>query len=439
MYLSKKHLSRRTVLRGLGAAVSLPLLDAMVPAGTALAQTAAAPTLKMGFIYFPHGAVMDRWTPVKDGPDFDTPYLIEPLAPFRDQLTIVSGTENKPGVSAAVHGIMPGTWLSAVHPKKQHEPFGGVTIDQIAAQHLGQDTAFPSLELAVEGRSGSGACDGVYGCGFGDTVSFRTPTTPLPMENNPRKLFQRLFGRGDTPEERKILAAQQISLLDMIQEQTAALNMQLGAPDRVALDGFLENVREIERRVQALEERDLSHLNLPEAPIGVLDDFDGQINLIFDIAALSYQAGLTRVFSMMMAGEATNQTYTHIGIADGFHPISHHQNDPVRMERLAQIQRYNSETFAKFVQKLKDMPDGDGSMLDHSILLFGSNMSNSNMHNNFPLPSAILGGGCGAIKGNQHLRYADRTPHANLLYTLMMRAGVPVDAVGDSTGEFSEI
>ncbi len=439
MYLKKKHLSRRTMLRGMGAAVSLPLLDAMIPAGTALAQTAAAPKLHMGFVYFPHGAVMNKWTPAKEGADFDTPYIMEPLAKFKKQMTVVSGLENKPAVSPAVHGITPGTWLSCVHPAKQHEPLGGTTIDQMAAQHLSSDTPFPSLELAAEQRSGTGACDGTYGCGFGDTVSFRNPTTPLPMEANPRKLFQRLFGRGDNPAERQALAEQQISLLDMISEQTAEMNKSLGAADRVTMEGFLENVREIERRVNQMGERDLSHLDLPEAPIGVLDNFDEQLNLIFDIAALAYQAGLTRVFSMMMAGEATNQTYNHIGIPDGFHPISHHQNDPARMEKLSQIQRYNTEVFAKFVQKLADMPDGDGSMLDHTILLFGSNMSNSNLHDNFPLPSVLVGGGCGAIRGNQHLKYADRTPHANLLYTLMLRAGLDVNSVGDSTGEFTEI
>jgi hypothetical protein len=439
VYISKKHLSRRTLLRGAGVAVALPLLDAMVPASTAIAQTAAAAKPRLGFVYFPHGAVMSRWTPTKTGRDFDMTPLLEPLAPYRDHLTVVSGLENKPAISPAVHGITPGTWLSCVPPRVSHDPYGGVSIDQIAAAAIGQDTPLPSLEIATEEGTTSGACDRGYGCAYAGTVSFRTPTTPLPMEANPRKLFERLFGRGDNPAERAALASEYSSILDMVASQTADLRLDLGSSDRAMLDSYLETVREIERRVAKLEQRDLSSLDLPEAPMGVPDDFDEHLNLMFDIAALAMQANLTRVFTFMMTAEASNRTYGHIGVQDAFHPLSHHQDDPARIDRLAVIQRYHAETFAKFVSKLATLQDGDGSMLDNSIILFGSNMSNSNLHDHFPLPSAVLGHGAGTIRGNQHIRYPDRTPHANLLLTLLDRAGVPAETVGDAQGEISEV
>lgn len=439
MFLTRKHLSRRTMLRGMGAAVGLPLLEAMVPAATALAQTAAGPKIHLGFIYFPHGAVMDRWTPATEGADFEFTPILKPLEPFRNQLTIVSNMENKPAISPAVHAITPGTWLSCVHPRQSNEPYGGVTVDQIAAEHVGQDTPLPSLEVATESRGGGGTCDRAYGCSYSGTVSFRTPTTPLPMEVNPRSLFTRLFGQGDTAGEREALGRQYSSILDLVAEESATLARDLGASDRAMLDEYLETVREIERRVQKMEAHDLSHLEIPAAPRGIPDQFDAHINLMFDLIALAYQGDLTRVFSMMMAAEVSTLTYNHIGVSDAFHPLSHHQNDGAKMGRLSQIQTYHTDVFAKFVQKLADMPDGDGSMLDHSILLFGSNMSNSNAHNNYPLPSALVGGGNGRLRGNQHLMYGDRTPLANLLLTILDRAGVRVDSVGDSTGPFSEV
>ncbi len=439
MFITKKHLSRRTLLRGMGAAIGLPLLEAMVPAATALAQTAASPRIHAGFIYFPHGAVMDKWTPATEGADFEFTPILKPLEPFRQYVTVVSNLENKPAISPAVHAITPGTWLSCVHPRQSNDPWGGVTVDQMAAEHIGQDTPLPSLEVATESRGGGGNCDRNYGCSYAGTISFRTPNTPLPMEVNPRSLFTRLFGQGDTAEEREALARQYSSILDLVAEEAAALQRDLGARDRAMLGDYLQTVREIERRVEKMGEQDLSHLTLPEAPRGIPDRFDEHLNLMFDLMALAFQGDLTRVFSMMMAAEVSNMTYNHIGVSDAFHPLSHHQNDSAKMGRLSQIQTYHTDVFAKFVQKLADMPDGDGSMLDHSILLFGSNMSNSNAHNNNPLPSALVGGGNGRIKGNQHLKYAERTPFANLLLTVLDRAGVPVEQVGDSTGTFSEI
>ncbi len=440
MFITKKHLPRRTFLRGLGATIALPLLDAMIPAHTALAMTAAAPKMRLAFIYFPHGAVMDKWTPIGEGTDFELSPILEPLAAFRKQLTVISGLGNRPAESQAVHAIVPATWLSCVHPKKgSQEPSGGVTADQLAALHLGQDTPLPSLEIATEQPGGGGACDRDYGCSYSSTISFRTPSSPLPMEHNPRKLFQRLFGQGDSADERASLIAQERSILDMVREETADLQRTLGPQDRALLGDYLETVREIERRVQKKQQQDLSQLTLPQVPVGIPDAFDEHINLMFDMTALAYQANLTRIANFMMAAEVSGQTYNHIGVADAFHPLSHHANDPAKLERLARIQRYHTEVFAKFVTRLANLPDGDGSMLDHSILLYGSNMSNSDRHNQFPLPTALIGGGCGKLKGGQHLRYPDHTPLSNVLLTVLDRSAVPVQVLGDSTRVLSEV
>ncbi len=439
MLIFKKHLSRRTVLRGMGASVALPLLDAMVPAATAIAKTAAAAKPRMAFIYFPHGAVMDKWTPKKEGADFDFPEILAPLAPFQKQLTVVSGLENKSAIAAPVHAITPGTWLSCVPPRISHDPYGGITLDQVVARHIGQDTPLPSLEIATEEQGGEGSCDRNYGCSYGKTISFRDPSTPLPMEYNPRKLFRQLFGQGDTAEERAQLERENVSVIDLVRRDAADLERTLGPRDRATLDDYLATVREIERRVQKLASRDLSGVKLPDAPAGIPNRFDEHMGLMYDMLALAFQANLTRVATYMIAAEVSNQPYTFIGISDAFHPLSHHQNNPQKMARLAKVQTYNTQIFANFVKKLAEMPDGEGSMLDHSIILFGSNMSNSNLHDHFPLPSAIVGGGCGKIKGNQHLRYPDRTPIANMHVALMDRAGVPLASFGDSTGALAEI
>ena len=439
MFITRKHLSRRSVLRGVGVSMALPLLDAMVPAHTALAKTAAAAKARMAFVYFPHGAVMDKWTPTKDGADFDLPPILAPLKAFQQHLTVISGMENKSAIAAPVHAITPGTWLSCVEPRISHDPLGGVTIDQIAAKYISQNTPLPSLEIATEERGGEGSCDRNYGCSYGKTVSFRTPTTPLPMEHNPRKLFQQLFGQGDTASERAALIREDASLIDLVSRDAADLKRTLGARDQALVSDYLETVREIERRVQQISTRDMSKLALPDAPSGIPANFDEHIKLQFDLMALAFQANLTRVASFMMAAEVSNQPYNFIGIADAFHPLSHHANNPQKVDRLAKLQAWNTQAFARFVKQMSEMPDGEGTMLDNSIILFGSNMSDSNLHNHFPLPTAVLGKGAGALRGNNHLRVPDRTPLANLHVTLLERAGVPVDKLGDSTGVFSGI
>ncbi len=440
MFLTRKHISRRAVLRGLGVSVSLPLLEAMVPAATALAKTAAAPQMRLGFFYFPHGAVMEKWTPAKVGRDFEMSPILESLAPFRKHLTVVSNLGNKPGESRAVHALVPATWLSCVHPKEGLEPHMARTADQLAAEHIGQATPWPSLETATaQGHGVGSACERGYGCSYSGTLSFRSSSTPLPVESNPRQLFLRLFGQGDSPEERRFLMQQTTSILDMISGEIQSMDRKLGAADRRTLSDYLESVREIERRVQNSSQGNLAKLSLPEVPGATSSNFDEHLKLMFDIIALAYQGDLTRIQSFMLAPEVSEQTYNHIGVPDAFHALSHHANDPAKMERLSLIQKYHTDVFAGFIDRLAKMPDGDGSMLDHSILLYGSNMSNSNAHNQYPLPTTILGHGCGRIRGGQHINFSERTPLANVLLTILQRAGVLVEQFGDSTGTIAEI
>jgi hypothetical protein len=439
MFITKKYLHRRTFLRGAGAVIALPLLDAMIPAGTALANTAAKPLTRLGFVYFPHGAIMEKWTPTAEGSNFELSPILEPLKPFQKQLTVISGLGNRPGESQAVHAIVPATWLSCTHPKQGQDPNMAVTADQIAAKYIGQDTPLPSLEIATEAPGGGGACDRDYGCNYSGTIAFRTASTPLPMEYNPHKLFQRLFGRGDSPAERKELVQEQASILDMVSEDASALQRTLGVRDRAMLSDYLETVRELERRVQKTQAQDLSHLKLPNVPVGTPDSFDQTMNLMYDMALLAYQANLTRIMNFMVAAEVSGRTYNNIGVPDAFHAVSHHANDPAKKDKLVKIQHYHTQVLAKFLTKMASTPDGDGSLLDHSIILYGSNMSNSDRHNQFPLPTAFIGGGCGKVKGGQHLRYPDHTPLANALLTMLDRAGVPVETLGDSNQKFAEV
>jgi len=438
MFITKKHLSRRTVLQGAGVAIALPLLDAMIPAATALASTAAAPKPRMGFIYFPHGAIMSRWSPAETGTGFQFTPILKPLEPFRDQVTIVSGLRNKAGESPSPHAIIAGTWLGCVPPTRTQAPHAGTSADQVAAQHIGQDTTLPSLELA--GEDGGGACDPAYGCAYSGTIVFRTPTQPLPMEHNPRKVFFRLFGQGDTASERHNITDETQSILDSTMTSAADLQRQLGPADRAMVNDYLDSVREIERRVQKQKSQEgAGGVQLPDAPAGINEDFGKQLDTMFELIALAYQANVTRVASFMIAKEVSMRTYNQIGVSDAFHPLSHHQNDAAKLDKLTKIQVYHTEAFARFIKRLQGTKDGDGSLLDHSMILFGSNMSNSDLHNNDPLPSVVLGRGYGKLKGGQHLRYPQDTPHANLLLTLLVRAGIAVDSHGISTGTLSEV
>jgi len=439
MFITKKYISRRTVLKGAGVAVSLPFLNAMVPAMTAIAATAAAPKPRLGFFYFPHGAIMEKWTPATNGRDFEMSPILEPLKPFRNQLTVFSNIGNKPGESRAVHALVPATWLSCVHPQEGLEPHMAATADQLAATQIGQDTPYPSLETATaQGHGVGSACERGYGCSYSGTLSFRNASTPLPVESNPRQFFLRLFGQGDTPAERAFLTKQTTSILDMVSSEASSLNRQLGAADRSTLNDYLESVREIERRVANTQHGDVSKLALPEVPGATSQNFDEHLNLMFDLIALAYQGNLTRIQTFMIAPEVSEQTYNHIGVPDAFHALSHHANDEAKKARLVKIQRYHTDVFAKFLTKLSKMPDGDGSMLDHSLMLYGSNMSNSNAHNQYPLPTTVVGGGCGKMRGGQHINFPERTPLSNVLLTMLQRSGVKADKLGDSTGAIAE-
>jgi hypothetical protein len=441
MFITRKHLSRRTLLSGLGVSIGLPLLDAMIPAGTALANTPAVPAPRMGFIYFPHGAVMKSFMPAAAGTDFAFSPILKPLEPWRAHTTIVTGLRNKGGESADPHGIIAGTWLSCVLPSDHDAKDRGVSADQLAARQLGQDTPLRSLEIAGEG--GVGACSGAAGCGYGSTTAFRTPTQGLPMENNPRKVFYQLFGQGDTTAERGQIIQESGSILDFVHERANALQQRLGGSDRAMVSDYLDSVREIERRIQKMAQGSAQQakMSIPDAPLGIPEDFGEQLSVMFELMALAYQANVTRVVSFMMAKEVSMRTYNQIGVSDAFHPLSHHQNDPEKLERLTRIQNYHTKMFAeKLVKRLAAMPDGDGTMLDHSIILFGSNMSNSDLHNNDPLPSVVMGKGCGRIRGGQHLHYPQDTPHANLLLTLLDRAQIKdITAFANATGAFTEV
>jgi hypothetical protein len=440
MFITRKCLSRRTVLKGAGMALALPLLDAMIPAGSAVAQTTVAkPKIRMGFVYFPHGAVIRNWVPQQTGTDFEFSPILKPLAPYKPYVTIVSGLRNKGGESSDPHGIMAGTWLSCVGPKDRDGTGDrGVTADQLAARHIGQDTALPSLEVAGEG-GGSACAAGVASCGFGSTTAFRTPTQSLPMETNPRKVFYQMFGQGDTSDERVALLEESGSVLDYVAQASAGLQRKLGDSDRTAVSDYLDSIREVERRVQKMSANSRSLANLPDAPLGIPEDFTELLDVHFEMIALAWQTDQTRIASFMIAKEVSMRTYNMVGVSDAFHPLSHHQNDPVKLERLTRIQSYHTERFAKFVKRLAGMKEPAGSVLDQSIVLFGSNMSNSDLHNNDPLPSVVLGKGGGSIKGGQHLHYPQDTPHANLLLTLLQRANVPVQTLGNSTGTFAEV
>ena len=427
MFITRKHLSRRTVLKGIGASVALPLLDAMIPAGTAWAQTAAKPATRLGFVYFPHGALQDEWQPKNTGSGFEFPYIVKPLEPYRDYLTFISGLRNKAGEGGTPHGYTEETWLSAVLPRNRNVATGkGTTIDQIAAKRFGQNTTLPSLELCGEP---------------GGNTSYKTPNQPLPLESNPRKVFHSMFGQGDTERERKGILKSTDSLLDYVKESTASLNSKLDAGDRARVSDYLDSVREIETRVQKLEASMATVTGVPDAPLGSPDDFGEQMAIQFEMLALAWQTNRTNVGSMRMVKEASMRVYTNLGISEAFHPTSHWGGFPERIANLRLIQNYHTTVFAKFVERLKGIQDGNGSMLDHSIILFGSNMANSDAHDADPLPQMLVGKG-GGVKGGQHLHYAKDTPHANLLVTILDRAGIPADdfkGFADSTGPLSEV
>jgi Protein of unknown function (DUF1552) len=436
MFISKMHLSRRTFLRGVGVSIALPFLESMVPAGTALAQTAAKGSTRFGAIYFPHGATMDKWTPAADGSNFDLSEILQPLEPFRKQVNIISGLSHPQayggGSATSNHNRSAATFLSGAHAESGPKAHLGVTMDQMAAQHIGQDTALPSLELMIEDATLS--CGDGLSCAYRDTISWQNANSPLPMENNPQVVFEKLFGDGNTDAERRARREQAVSLLDSVVGEVSSLQRRLPAGDRTRLDQYLGDIREVERRIQKASTEASTELSLPTLPTGVPKDVDAHIKLMFDLQVLAWQANITRVTTLLMAKELSNAVYPKSGVRDAFHILSHHSNQRENMDRFAVLNRYHVTLFTYLLEKLQSIPDGDGTLLDHSMLLYGSAMSDGNQHNHGPLPIVLAGGASGALKGGRHIRHAKDTTMSNLLLAMLDKLGIPTEKFGDSTG-----
>jgi hypothetical protein len=435
MFITRKHLPRRTVLRGIGATLALPLLDAMIPAGTALAQTAAKPFKRMNFLFVAHGMVMEQFTPKSTG-TLELSRILTPLAAHRDDVLVVSGLANKGAdYAGAGHAAGAAGWLTGERAKRTEgiDVRIGVSVDQLAARQIGQETLFPSLELATEDFTGLvGACEPGFSCTYINTLSWVDATTPLPNEINPRVLFERLVGVGGTADERMARMAEDRSILDSMRPSLARLGARVGASDRQRLDDYAQNIREIERRIALASQRNAAAVELPEAPIGVPDSHEEHLKLMFDLQALAFQADLTRVATFILTRDLTNRTFPQIGVFDANHGLSHHQNDPAKLEKLTKVQSWQMGVFGSYLDTLKSMRDLNGPLLDNTIVLYGSSLSNSNDHSHEGLPLVVAGGG---IQGGRHIEYPRLTPMSNLLMTLLEKAGgSPPQRFGDSTG-----
>ena len=436
MVITKMSLPRRTFLRGVGVALGLPLLEAMVPALTAVSKTAAKPQRRLGFVYVPHGVIMEQWTPATAGADFAFTPILRPLERFRDSLVVVSNLARPEAIFETQHAGAAASWLAGVPPKRTEGPDFqvGTTIDQVVARAIGQDTTFPSLEVATEDFTGLiGACSPGYSCAYVNTLNWQGPTTPLPMESNPRVVFERMFGKAGTRAQRMARMQQDRSILDFVSDDLADLQHDLGPRDRSRLSDYLDDVREIERRIQRAEAQ-TAELTVPDAPVGVPDAFEEHAGLMFDLLALAYQADLTRVFTFMLAREFSQRTYPQIGVPEPHHTISHHGNNPVMIEQHAKVNAYHTALFAKFLDRLQAIPDGDGSLLDHSMLVYGSGMSNGNGHTPYPLPHVIAGGASGTLKGNRHIVAPEHSPNANMMLSIADKFGIELESFGVSTG-----
>jgi hypothetical protein len=437
MIITKKAIPRRTVLRGLGATVALPLLDGMVPALSALSKTAAKPVVRFGAVYVPNGMVMENWTPAVEGNKFALTPILQPLAPFRDQLLVLSGLNSTPppGINGGTHSRASTKFLTAEHPGAWNPR--AISMDQLAAQELGKQTRLASLELGLEGANFAGSCDsGGFSCAFSYTISWASGATPLPMEHNPRAVFERLFGDTDStdPAARRARRQEQRSILDSVRDDVARLSRELGPSDQLKVGAYLDAVRDVERRIEIAESQRDEELPLVDRPLGVPGSFAEHAGLMYDLQLLAYQTDRTRVTTFMSGHELSGRTYREIGVPDAHHPLSHHRNVPEALAKLTKINTYHVTLFASFLEKLKATPDGDGSLLDHVMIMYGAGMSNSNLHSPYNLPVVIMGGGGGQLPSGRHLVYPEQTPLANLHVSLLDKLGVDVDRIGDSTG-----
>ena len=439
MFISKMALPRRTFLRGMGVTLGLPLLDAMVPAASVLANTAAKPVRRLGFVYIPNGAVMSQWQPEDEGALKTLSQTLSPLERFKDQVIVPIGLSQKQaealGDGNGEHSRAGTVWLSGVHPKETEgaDVRNGTTADQIAAQHIGGDTPLTSLELAMEQTYLIGNCDNGYSCVYTNSISWRSPTTPNPHDTNPRIVFQRMFGDGGSPEQRLAQMQQNRSILDWVTEDIAHLQTQLGPSDRNSVNEYLDSVREVERRLHVAErQHGESVIDLPDRPVGAPESYDEHAKLMFDLLALAFKADITRVFVFTLGKEQTNRAYPELGVNAAHHAVSHHQHDPIKFEQGSKINQYHIGLTAHFLDKLKSTPEGDGTLLDHSLVLHGGGISDANEHSHIDLPLVLIGG-AGGVKGGKVLRHPKDTPMNNLLLSMLERVGVNTDPFGDAT------
>ena len=441
--VTKKHLSRRTFLHGVGATIGLPYLDAMTPAFA----SAAKPVTRAAFVYTANGIIMKDWTPTETGNNFDLSKTLSPLRNFQDQTVVISGLDHKNGEALGDgpgdHARAGASWLTGAHPKKTRgaDIRNGQSIDQAIAQQIGQTTPLPSLEIGLQDVRMVGGCDSGYSCAYSNTISWSSPTTPLPYETNPRRVFERLFGDGETtdPKARAMQLKQNRSLLDFVFQDTQRLAPKLGASDRSKLSDYLDSVREVERRIQNVEQREAAELPALDRPEGIPPSFEDHLKIMSDLIAIAFQADLTRVVTFMFSREGGNRAYPSIGVPDAHHGLSHHQNDPVRMARLQSIDQYHVEMFSYLLGKLRDSADDTGSILENSVVLYGSSLSDSNAHLHNNLPTVIVGGASGKLKGGRHLRVPDGTPMTNMLLSIADGLDVPMEKFGDSSGHLSDI
>lgn len=443
MFITKLAMPRRTFLRGLSASIALPLLDSMVPALTAVVKTAAKPTLRLGFVYIPNGANMEMWTPAEAASSFTLSPTLQPLEAFRDRMLVLTGLNALPAEGeGGPHARASATWLSQVPPKRTEgaDTRAGTTIDQVVAGRMGETTKLRSLELAIDDVGMVGNCEAGFACTYFNTLSWRTPTTPLPMLTNPRVAFERLFGEGGTAAEMRAQLQQDRSILDSVTSEIAQLQKGLGPDDRRRVSEYLEGIRDIEQRIQRSEaQQSAGTLALSSPPVGVPDVFEEHVKLMFDLQVLAYQADATRVTTFLMSREASGRSFPNLGIVDGHHPLSHHGNDPEKLKKLAKINQYHVSLMSYYLDKLRSTPDGDGSLLDHSMILFGGCISDPNLHSYRNLPTVLFGGAAGQLKGDRHLKYLEGTPLANLFLTMGDKMGIELESFGDSTGRLSDI